>query len=542
MRACLLLLAGLASGLVAQDQAGNEPGSRSQLRIARRVASPVLYMGIEPGVPETAVPALGVADLLVDPVVLSAAGLDSATRDVSIGPALRVLRRLVADAAAAGGAVEVAITSMLPRGEAPALPLLVLRVCLDPSLGERLRAQLDRPGFAVLDRKVGRGQVYRLGLANGLAADRESAPGPGEVIEVAVTGRELIVSNHRRAIEQLLIDVTDEARHERYPLTSQPAYRSLRQQLEIGPGSVLLYADLTLLRPWLRAAMDAETHWLLDSSGLTAARRVACALRPHEEGIQTSILLDDRGAPDGWLSLAEPVRAVELAQRVSPSAIGGVAFAVQPGRVLAQDPNSAYGAGLAELRTSLLGGCSRLGLDAERQVIRRLGNTLAIDLVSERGVAEPVFHMQAKSAAAARSLFTECKTLANRERRASVQDGARGAEQVILLPHTERPLHVAVRRDQLLMAFDQPVLEASLRAAGGRSRTQRARFTKELISGLQSLGAAKREVQGVFTIDAERLLPELVQQHPQSSLVLRSHVGYLQRMPQLTRIEVLTRL
>ncbi len=511
----LVVAAAMVASAAAQDAS-----------LASRVRAPLLYLAVEPGLPK-APSSVRAEHLLADPALLSALGLEQRPSPESdAGSTLLRLRRLVGGVAAAGGEIELALVGVLPRVGAPSLPLLVFRAALGGEASARMRALLEDERFARPHRRSGPHQVHAL--------QSLGSPRPGALIEVASFGDDLFVSNHMAAMDGALGAGGTAAAP---VLVAETGYESLREQLEVTPGSLVLYVDFERLRHHLGPSLSGTTHWLLNWSGLASARRVVCAIRPGADGLRTTILLDDGGRPDGWLALARAQRLADVVQRLPRTGLGGFAFAVEPADVLRSDPGRGHGRGLDALRSSLVGGCARIGLDPDAQVLRRLGDAVAVGVVRVDGgpaSAAPVFCLHAKSAAAARSLFVECKELARPKGAVSLDASAPRGDRLVLLPSGQFPLYLAVQRDALVLAFEAGAIDRFLSAPPAPAESAR-----DVSASLQRIGAGKADVLGVFAVDLAELNTE-PSDSAQPSYLLRRHVGFLARGTQLTRIEVIT--
>ncbi len=538
---CAMLALALAvPGQRFADRAGSAGGARG-LSLARGVPSPLLYLSIQPhGGRHRGVQ---VRRLLTDPTLsrwLGLGQLAAADRDQA-SDTLGLASDLLGRTEALGGGMELACTGVAARG----IPLLVFRADLGDEVAARLASLLRRPEIATEHREVNGHRTFFPKLG-----ERARGVPP---IELALVEDQLLVSNDGTTLTALL-GGSRRTRAGGVPLARQAAFRSLRARLDVGPGSMVVYADLAQLSSHAWGGGRSGTHWLLRWSGLSTTARLACAIQPAAQALRTTVLLDDGGATDGWWHTATQVKAHRLVTRLPVVDAGGIVLAVEAERVLGDGTVAAHaGAGLAALRAALTDGCSQLGLEPGAPLFERLGDTLAIALLGGRGSGEqvgadpglaalqPAYSLHAKSAAAARSLFGECVQRVEErgvEAEQHREDG--GAELLRFRPGAPDSLWLSVLDDALVLGAERMPIDR-LHAAAGRSAEHR-RARRRASNVLGRLGVFRAPVLGVFRVD---LSPRDRAADPDAaggSLVERSHVGFLQRTEGLLRVEMETEL
>lgn len=273
----LLLPFLLAIPLVAQDTS-----------LAEGLERPLLYARVTPSTGDRA------QDLLQHPVLVGLGSPLTADGDVTA---------MLGDLAArTAGPVEIAWTGTIPAppGPPPAgtvpvdLPLLVFRAELDAEAAARLTELLAAGRIAAPHRRVGSHRTYLLAPVGSGPAGHER---PGKQVEVVLSGSDLLVSNHGRALEEVL----GAARLHGPALVQDPDYLRLRHRLEAGPGAVEVFADV---RQLLRRA-----PW--DLRRLPLPRHALAVLEPKGRRLSASLILDFGGGTS-WSAALQPARAGEL--------------------------------------------------------------------------------------------------------------------------------------------------------------------------------------------------------------------------------------
>jgi hypothetical protein len=233
---------------------------------------------------------------------------------------------------------------------------------------------------------------------------------------------------------------------------------------------------------------------------------------------------------------------------VPAGGLGGFSVALEPSKML-RAPAASGGTsldGLRALRAGLVGRCSSVGLDLDRQFLTRLGKSCAVELheipAIDRGAsprAGLVFSLQTAGRGPARRLFREVADAMKPVEGVSLERGSRGADQLVVRTGGGR-CHLAVLEDAFAVSLDGAAMSEALRAASSVSRRDRQRAQHEVDAALEQLGAADhKEVAGVFRIDLSHLAGERASDDAISPL-LRRHVGYLEMDRNVLRIEILT--
>jgi len=508
----LAICCGLGAGLLpAQD-----------VSLAETLRQPLVYLSMETPSADAADTWAGSLDLLQDPGLLSLLGLDisgGGDRATAGRDAIALLKKILdggADRQSGARRVELALTGIYPRSTG-SVPLMVFRAELTERAATGLRRLLGQAQLARPVRHIGHHQIYELAAL--------SQPRPGSLIEVALVGRQLLVSNHRDGLAEALGEGSN--------ASAAAVDAPLRRHLELRPGALVVYADLQRLQ---RRWVTTEAPWYLQCSGIGSAARVVCAIERQPAGLRTSLVLEHERSADGWLGLAESERADLMVQRVPHQGLGGVALAVSPRKVFEYQ----HGAGV--LRPSERGlrafesgfrrdDCGKLGLDLENQVLRRLGDATAVVVVAaDGGGLDTVVALSTEGATAGRRIFNDCKRTLLPAKLAVLQTDSAQREQLVFGESTGRPFRMAVARDQLLLAFTGQGLE---QLTGSPARHPRVR-SREISLALKRLGIQRERVAGVFCLDLGGL------GQAAESFLLGRHIGYLQRDRGVTRIEVWT--
>jgi hypothetical protein len=484
----ILLLATLAALAPAQG-----------LRLVDRIEAPMLYVSLEAG-PDAGTAGAGasgirgaattakgrqtpgpVHQLLADPAFDALfgggeQGVDGAgsTGNASTGdhattnaaPASRALALVRGVLARSSGDLELVLTGVVPSA---GQPLLVLRARLHQEDRERLQGVLDGPELAEPHRVLGGQRTWAL-----RANERGVVAGPGELVELALVGDDLLVANDTTAMEELLapVDQRTSASAGRLVLSADPRFSSLRKRMQVPAGSLLVYGDWLRLGQRLQAVTQRSSglggsglggsgpggsglpSFLLEWSGVGSARSVMASLSGVGGDFTGTLLLDfdtperaaqgrpmpsrperggrhegpdrrDGGRPagereprggepsaiDGWLAAAQSVPARALLPELPGGGLGGLVLAVDLEDIAQR---SRRGSGMLHmLRDSF----DDYGLDFDRNVMSRLGTRGTVQLLFQRGddVATEVvsvYSVRAKSKKAAADLFQDLRRAA----------------------------------------------------------------------------------------------------------------------------------
>lgn len=337
--------------------------------------------------------------------------------------------------ARARGQVELALLSVLPSSidpDAAGTPLVVLRTQLAEAERERMQQLFSDPRIARPERTVHGQATFGLVPSENATARRQ--------IEVALVGRDLVVSNFARGLEEALDRGTASASR---CLRDDPRFQRLVGELKPGPGALLVFADWPRCAPRL-ASLQGVPGALLAWSGLGGADAVAAAVMPQplerrgseraERAFRSQILLSmPSSAPvDGWLSTVSGTSARQMLDDVPVGGLGGMVLSVEPGRLVhamaapggpdhphsprhPHEPGGDRRPGRDErpvppagFGPRLVGGCELHGLDLER-IVQRLGDrgSMQMLLVAAGRELAPAFALQAKSKKAASDIVQE---------------------------------------------------------------------------------------------------------------------------------------
>lgn len=524
-------------------------------RLVDRIDSPLVYLALDAVQGQGPVAADrtgGVRRLLADPALdrllgFAAGGEARATPDSATGT-LSLLKDLIARTA---GELELAVTGFLPvqQGEARGhVPLLAFRARLSAAESQRMHDVLADPARARPGRQVGGSAIWTL-------ASRDPAQ-PGRQVEVTLVENDLVVTNSVVAMDELLLPMTTSA--SRRVLAGDARFRALRERLAAPAGSLVLYGDWPRLGSRLSALADGLGGDLLEWSGLGAAAAVMAALSPGDDGLTGTMLLSFQGAAaiDGWFSSVQPVPARALSDALPAGGLGGLVLAMDPDRAAGET-----GAAFRELVEDVL---DDFGLDFRRQVLGRLGQVGAMQVMfapAGSGAARlrAAYSLRARSRTAARELFddlvrsTEVRRvgslLPTRDRRepkvlrlelrghahppgdrphgpgagappGPPPDGGGGGRPE---PHADQ-VYLSVLDDGLLFAYD-PAAIAQVHDEA-RQANRKTRRDAILGSTLQAIGDAK--VAGLFDLDLTPVFAAAFGGNPLDwSGIPARHTGYV---------------
>ena len=503
-------------GLCAQDA--------GRVRLRDCLAAPMAYATVDAAAGRSADGRNALLDL-----VTSLAALGDAKG--SAQEAMSLVGGLLARSA---GEVELAVLGCLPSGtdaDAKGTPLVVLRTELPPADAQRMERVFADAAVARPERVVHGTQTYVL------VGSAEAAQ-PGQVLEVAMRGNELLVANHARGLEEALDTTTGTARR---TLAADPRYQKLVGALAADPSAMLVYADVTRCGPRL-PMLAGLSGSLLRWSGLGNAEAMAASVAPQRAEKRIKQPKDDREAQedvlrsqvvvsmpesvslDGWLGFVSSAPVRQMADELPAGGLGGFVFAVEPERVIAAlagaedhdhprghdhghdrgrghghehdgDPASPRG-----FAPRLDRGCREGGIDLEK-TLKRLGKHGAMQMVllpTAQQELVSVFALQAQSKKAANDIAAEFSAALRRD---GTAPGRVSAELDVRAFGGENSMHLGATDDWLVFA-QRPEAIAALQAA----QRDRARSRAHATSALQRAVRAFPEVQadrhgGVFHLD-----------------------------------------
>jgi hypothetical protein len=565
-----------------------------ELRLVEHIESPLLYLSMEPGAGEPgAGQATAVQRLLGDPALDDLLGFgDLAASENSVATAFGLLRGVLRRAE---GELEIALVGIMPANVAgsnrPGQPLLACRVRLGGDEAGRMRQLLANSEIARAHRAIAGQPTYVLtGSIPRAGAGRSTGKGTdaGALVEVAVVGNDLVVTNYDLGMTTLLqatqppVQKTSAAPFAtRRALAQNPQFQMLRGRLEPKPGTLIVYGDWARLGPRLESLAAGLPGLLFEWSGATAASAVMMALAPGDQVLKATLLLDCSGGfgaigglvgPDpgrepmaGWLAAVQPVPARSLIAELPVGGLGGLVLAIDPLRLARTEPGREPGRsepghhrgpphrGRPRGRHGhfvqlIEDGLREFGLDYERNVLAKLGSRGSLQLLFGRsdGEAPPevrlCWSLQAKNRSAAAELFRDLA-------RSSTQAGVgtlvpavplpggerRPAELLFVDPVTNDQLRVGVIEGSIVISEHASAV-AQMQDEARAAAKNRGRRDAAVTAALQAIGSEK--VAGLFDLDlspwierAGAALASATGRQPNLDGIPTRHIGCLDVQP-----------
>jgi hypothetical protein len=457
------------------------------------------------------------------------------------------------------GEFELALTGIVPGA---GQPLMLMRVQLPAPEAERLQALLQQGTVATSHRTIGAQPTFRLldraprtGSAPGNEAQSGEALGPGELIELAVVGADLVVGNDGLGMQELLtpLPVGTTAGPARRVLSADPQFLALRERLAAPAGSLFAYGDWQRLGHRLQHSLAGLPGTLLQWSGLGEARRIMLSLAPSKSAFEATLLLAFEDTPaantttvgealavDGWLSAAQRVTAKQLLPELPGAGLGGVVVAVDLASLAARSHRGEHM--LRDLRHSF----DEYGLDFDRNVLGRLGALGTVQLLLRDDVegaaaaVAAVYAVRARSKKAAADLFTDLRRAAEAHGMGRLIAGKDRRVPDVLELRPERgdlaaaPICVAVVEDSVLVTFDADTIH---RVHDDYRRTAKARGRRDaaVVGAIQRIGS--EDISGLFDVDLQGLFGSLTGSSRAAGSTLdlsglpSRHIGYLALEP-----------
>lgn len=557
----LCTLWGTLLGGSAHAQKGRvqEPSSQGveelRLSISHRLGEPLIYLARRaPKAGE-----LDVMPLLNDPDLRELLGLDLGEANRSKGPdgkgsgstaagskeerdtrqLFAYLQKMLTRKA---DALELSLMDLRPRfvGGKRALtdqPTMVFRSQLRPRTADIVRDLLrnKKQKVAFPSRKLFGNQVYTI---------RSTGRAGSPMIEVALIGRNFLASNHPPAMDRLLDPKT---RADHTVLERKKEYKELKSRVHVPPGSLLVYANLKELRPQLPRLFGGDASWLLSASGLTRGDRLMLVTRPRKlgrkQGIVTTAIMTqpkllgrgpigrgpigrgptDKGRrrSDSWLDAVIPTRPRLLLNDMPAGGVAGITVNLDLERLLTMAPRRSRSP-MGRLLGYFWFSCGKLEVDVRKHILRRLdkqGSAQLIVVPAAQGSTDQdrtrlAYAFQARSAAAARELYTDLKRSAEAHRLGKVKK-TRGVEMLAFEwpewrpgnqpRHWRRPgwnrIFMTATRGRLVIAFDADVLALAAKGHGRRGGKNR---TSTVMQRLSALNVSQKKVAGVVAFDLGR--------------------------------------
>jgi len=320
LRLQALLISCLSFGLHAQSEAGP--------RLRECLAGPIAYAAFDAQACRGTDGRSAVLDL-----ISSLSLLDGATGGAAEAAVL--VHSLIGRAA---GEVEVAILGVMPSGisaEAAGTPLVVLRTQLSESDARRLEMLFADAAVARPERVLAGQKTYVL------VNSSEPSASPSMPVEVAVRGRELLVSNYARGLDEAMASGTAASQR---CLATDPRYVRLTSELQPDPQSMQVFADVPRCGAHIQRFVGLAGS-VLRWSGLSEADALAATVAPHRgdrrpaeqaaDALRSQIVVAmPKGELDGWLGAVANAPVRQLAGEVPSGGMGGFVFAVDPARVV----------------------------------------------------------------------------------------------------------------------------------------------------------------------------------------------------------------
>jgi hypothetical protein len=530
-------------------------------RLVDTIERPIAYLCLEAMAPTeagaVATRSAGpVQRLLADP----AFGALLTGGDAAASGAARAMELVLGLLSRSTGELELVLTGVVPGA---GQPLLVLRARLQRGQADNLQLALDGEDLAAPMRRVGGRQTFKLRSAS-------PAAGPGQEVELALVGADLLVGNDTRAITEVLDPPppTTAATQRRAVLTADERFQAMRQRLPVGPGALWIYGDWQRLGQRLAESLEGVPGWLLGSSGLGDANAVMASVAGERADLAATLLLgfappapeaqkrrgpripSRRGLSErrdgpfrGWFDAVELVAARTLQADLPAGGFGGIVLSVDLAEIAARS----HGGG--RLLHDLHHAFGEYGLDLERNVLGRLGSRGTVQLQvgpgEGSGRVAAIYSMRTKNKKAAADLFADLRRVAEpaglgkvialegrdpgRERRAVELLRLRAATppERDVPPDAGGPMFVAAHEDALLFADDADTLAGHVDELrrGGKPRARRGDHAIAAIAG--------ENVAGLFDLDLQPLFERLTSALTGAATKLdlsslpRRHVGYL---------------
>ena len=544
-----MLKAGLTVAIASSFASAQD--AKGSSRLLDSVEAPYAYVSLGSAGDEGSAPANAVRKLLADPSLDAVFAGEPTTGKSGGSQALALVRGMLSRGAIE---IELAMTGIVGRR---GTPLLVLRARLKPGLATNLRSKLEETTqLAVPNRKLGGTQTYTLRSGRN-GSGRKGDARPGETVELAMVGNDLVVGNDGSAMREVLVpqpNVTS-AKATRRVLSADPRFRSLRKRLDVPEGSLIAFGDWQRLGRRLQSSLDGAPAQLLSGSGLGSARSIMMTIAPATKaqaknkmgGFAATLLLDfdvdtEKGARDartikGWFAATEPVAAKQLVRELPRGGLGGLVLSVDLMAVADNSPRSSHM--VWDLRDAYTG----FGLDYNRNLLGRLAAQGTVQMHfgprhkadGELAVVTPVYSVRAKSRTAAKDIFSDLRRVVESTNfgKFEVVKGKLGRRQLDVIhlvgAQGQMSAFVCVHEDTMLLAQDAQTLVQVLQEL---RRSRPGRRDSLVTSAVKSIGGGN--VAGLFDLDLNPLfqhISEALKDGPLGRVDLsalpKRHVGYL---------------
>ncbi|MBL8752059.1 MAG: hypothetical protein JNK15_02055 [Planctomycetes bacterium] len=536
-------------------------------RLVDTIARPLAYLCLEampplanarPGAERQPGP---VHRLLADPSleVLFTGGAENREPATGSTRALGLVRGLLGRSL---GEIELVLTGIVP---ADGQPLLVLRARLPVAAADNLQLALDKNELGEASRKVAGTTTYRL-RGDGTAA------APGQDVELALVGADLVIGNDTSAIREVLeapaAGNTAAAPREGV-LSGDATFRAMKKQLPVAGGSLWMFGDWQRLGDRVGGDAKGMPAWLMGSSGLGSARAVMAAVSPGAAGAAdrpdytATLLLDfaadhdgagrrgpgrhGPGGPDhdhepdgitGWFRSVKPVPVRTLLAELPAGGLGGLVLSVDLRRAFTSSHDGSHF--YSDLRIAF----EEYGLDLDRNVMSRLGEhgTLQFHVgTSAAGTAavDAVYSIRTKNKKAASDLFADLRRVCEKSKLGVgvARDGKdpkdRRVHELIEVRHHDLTMFLTAHEDALLFTSDADTLVAVVDEL--RRNKPRAKKGEPIAAAVTAAGTGN--VAGLFDVDLQPLFDHIstafagVGVRVDLSTLPRRHVGHLDLQP-----------
>jgi hypothetical protein len=325
------------------------------------------------------------------------------------------------------GEVEVSLNALLPRADAPALPLMVCRVELGVERANELKKSLDGGALAQSAPAIAGRETWEFG--------RDDVGGARRLL-VAIVGEDLLASNSEAMLGDVLRRVPAGGTSTPHPdsvfanrtfaaqrdLLDRDLFgRDLRERTGSRNASTanarsrghILHLDWKRVRERWVARMTPAQEIALTALGALTADHVTIAVKSDDarDATRVTVLLDQPNGPAGLLAAASPAAPRKVLGALPPVSLAGMTISLDATRLGSLFARRFENSG-SDFARDLDDRCATFGLDFAEQVLPRLSGfgsaqlVLLDDEASEQGVA---FAIGTKSAATARALLTELR-------------------------------------------------------------------------------------------------------------------------------------
>ncbi|MGE0142137.1 MAG: hypothetical protein AB7I19_18370 [Planctomycetota bacterium] len=395
------------------------------------------------------------------------------------------------------GEVEVSLNALLPRADAPALPLMVCRVELGAERANELKKSLDGGSLAQSAPAIAGRETWEFG--------RDDVGGARRLL-VAIVGEDLLASNSEAMLGDVLRRVPAGGTSTPHP-DSVFANRTFAAQRELlgrdlrertaarsatntssTPRGHVLHLDWKRVRERWVERMTPAQEIALTALGALTADHVTIAVKADDarDATRVTVLLDQPNGPAGLLAAAAPAAPRKVIGALPPVSLAGMTISLDAARLGGLFARRFENTG-SDFARDLDDRCATFGLDFAEQVLPRLSGfgsaqlVLLDDEASEQGVA---FAIGTKSAASARALLTELRASILEHGAAPRRGGGSPPQERGGRAHPPRPHAQIVQDERDLITVEGPFGSMSFGAVGDDFVIAARRGTIERMSRL----------------------------------------------------------